>query len=62
MTCTAVLNRTNDTYANESFTEWWSLTQDGNYVVQPENSGQLEMIIYSERVAPQIFGLISGIG
>ena len=55
--CTAVLTRDKDTQA-----EWWTLTQDGNYVIDPKIFGQLEMIIYSERVAPQIFSLITGIG
>ena len=57
VSCTANLTMS----SNESV-EWWSLTQDGNYVVAPQTHGQLEMIIYSERVAPQLFSLISGIG
>ena len=56
VSCTAVLNQGNETY------EWWSLIHDGNYVVQPNVTGQLEMIIYSERVAKQLFSAISGIG
>ena len=57
VSCTAILNRTNDTSV-----EWWSLSQDDDYIVDPMIYGQLEMIIYSEKVAPQIFSIISGFG
>ena len=61
VSCSLIRNETN-TSSEVVDKEWWSLNQSSHYVVAPPTDGQLEMIIYSERVAPQIFSFISGIG
>lgn len=58
VSCALALDNTSDS----GVVEWWSLNQSSLYVVTPPTDGQLEMIIYSERVAPQIFSFLSGIG
>ena len=59
VSCNLTRNKTN---GSEVGVEWWSLNQSSQYVVAPPTNGQLEMIIYSERVAPQIFSFLSGLG
>ncbi len=61
MSCSLTRNET-DVDSEAGVKEWWSLSQNSHYVVAPPTDGQLEMIIYSERVAPQIFSFISGLG
>ena len=61
VSCSLIRNETNISGEIRD-KEWWSLNQSSTYVVAPPTEGQLEMIIYSERVAPQIFSFISGIG
>ena len=60
VSCSLTRNETN--VSSEVGVEWWSLNQSSEYVVAPPTDGQLEMIIYSERVAPQIFSFLSGLG
>ena len=57
VSCIARLNMTTTGEA-----EWWTLSQKSSYFLSDEPPGSLEMIIYSERIAPPIFSAIAGLG
>ena len=60
VSCSLTRNETNAN-SEAGVKEWWSLNQSSHYVVAPPTDGQLEVIIFSERVALQIFSFINEI-
>ena len=45
--------------------QWWTLSQSSPHLLSDRtnvSNGSLEFILYSERTAQQVFGLIAGIG
>ena len=57
--CTAQLNQT--ILDNITVNQWWTILQTSSIFVQKEND-DLEMIIFSERIAPPIFSYITSFG
>ncbi len=57
VTCSAFLNVT---FLETKGLEWWNLSQDTTQIIG--DGKDLELFIYSERVAPSLFGTIAGIG
>ena len=59
VSCVARLNVLSGTDGEE----WWTLIQNNTHVL-PGNASRsdLEMIIYSDRIAPPVFSAIAGFG
>ena len=57
--CTAQLNQT--ILDNVTINQWWTILQTSSIFAQKEDN-DLEIIVYSERIAPPIFSYITSFG
>lgn len=62
--CTANLSSTGtlNSTSEYGYVEWWTLIQSSEPIVSTNDTGTLELYVYSEQVAPPVFNAISGIG